>query len=317
MSNQIPFWEYMAKADKSQEILNEIPTAQMHPIAMEGFENPKKLMAVAVDGDIVATVSKQYKLVQHKTAFHPIFRGLHNVGSDYEFSLFMTDTKAFLNCYVDEIPENGQGIKLGFRAVNSIDGRTAIKYSMMSQLVEREKKKIIRSRTVVDVWGYRQVCSNGMKVRVPLEQHEELYLTYEKREKIEELLHMAENIAHVGDPEAKIEAVQYAVEAMALLKDPVAALIKKAKELNIDGEKEARGLIAQYIGKRMRDAIIRQYNEEGDKTLWGLYNAVTFVASHGVSVRTMNGLIDKSADMLMLAAEKTGDKNVGLQLPTK
>jgi hypothetical protein len=296
------FWEFIRQAENARESLEAIPKAKAATIEMKGLENPKELKAITVDGRIVATVSKHYKLVQHKTAFEPIFKALNKTATDYSFALFTTDTKGFLEVFVDEIPENGQGINLGFRAVNSIDGRTAIRYELLSEKVKRETNNVLYTETVVDVWGYRQVCSNGMKIRVPLESHEELRMRKEVREKVETLLRMATKVIHYGDAqdiEDKVKAVQYVVEAMALLKDPIARMIELAKERGIDGEAEARKLIGKYVGKRMREAIIRQWNENEEDNLWGLYNAVTYVASNvGVRTTTMNGLINGAAELL-------------------
>ncbi len=292
----------MKKADQTKEVLNGISKAKMIPISMKDVEvmpktvervtNPKKIQAVVVDGEIVATVSRHYKLVQHKDAFEPIFKSLHQTATPYEFALFQTDTKAFLKVFVDEIGDNGKGIKLGFEAMNSIDGRNAITYNMSSTKIER------KTRTVIEVVGYRLACKNGMKIRVPLAEAEEMKIEIkqEVKERVTELIRMATNIIHMGEVERKIEAVRYVVEAMTLLKEPISKIIENAKSKEI-GEKQSKELIAKYIGKRLSERIEEQFKQE-EQTLWGLYNAITNVASHGVKVPTMNGLLDRSAEML-------------------
>lgn len=288
------FWEYMSKAEKTAEVIDEIPKALLSSIRTNGAKNPKKIQAVVVDNEIVATVSRHYQLVQHKEAFDPVFKGLHAVGADYEFALMRTDTKAFLRLFVDEIPDNGDKIKLGFEVRNSIDGKNAISYLLISQKVKQFSEWI--QKEVVDVWGYRQICSNGMKVRVPLKSH--FVMVEKKREKIVNLISMASRIVHMGaDVQQKVEAVRYVVEAMALLKEPVAKIIECAKNQEI-GEKKAKELIAKYIGQRMSQRILQRFREEEEPSLWGLYNSITYLASHGVTVPTMNGLIDRSASML-------------------
>lgn len=278
------FHEYMQKAENSQEALNSIPTATVETIRMNGKMNPKEIKAVIVGDRIVATVSKHYKLVQHRTAFQPILDGLHTTATDYNFALFVSDAKAYLKIFCDEVPDNGSGIRLGFDAINSLNGKSAIHYLFRSENVTK----------VVEVVGYRQVCSNGMKIRVPLEQAE--FVRPEVREKVEALLTLSQKITHMGNPEEKISAVKYVVEAMSLLKEPVALIIKKAKDVKV-GDEEAKKLIKKYIGKRLSGRILGQFDEE-EQTLWGLYNSITFVASHGVKATTMNGLIDRSAEML-------------------
>lgn len=122
------------------------------------------------------------------------------------------------------------------------------------------------------------------------------FVRREIREKIESLISMSEAIAHLGDVKHKIEAVQYVVEAMVLLKEPISLIIKKAKSILI-GKKDAKKLIGVYVGKRMSEAIYSQFHEE-EQSIWGLYNAITYVASHGVKPTTMNGLINSGAELL-------------------
>lgn len=304
-AENLTFWDYMKHKDETQSVLNEIPKAVLFDIShvntAEGIvqlRNPQKIKAVVLEENegkrIVATVSRHYKLVQHKTAFEPIFKALHDTGTDYSFALFQTDTKAFVKVFVDEIGDNGSGIKLGFEAMNSIDGRGAINYTLMSSEIKRQTTRTI------EVVGLRLACKNGMKVRVPLDQAEEIKIEIrtEVQEKVRELLKMATNIIHMGENiEEKTKAVQYVVEAMTLLKEPIAQIIKNAKEKQI-GEQDAKFLIGKYIGKRLSEKIYEQFQNE-DQTIWGLYNAITYVASHGdVKESTMNGLLNKSADLL-------------------
>jgi hypothetical protein len=51
------------------------------------------------------------------------------------------------------------------------------------------------------------------------------------------------------------------------------------------------------VGKRLSTQIYNQFYDE-EQTIWGLYNAITNIASHGVQPTTMNGLINKAADLL-------------------
>jgi hypothetical protein len=284
----------MRKAEETKKTLENIPKASLQTITAtkEGkIENNKEIKAVVVDKRIVATVSKNYKLVQHKDAFSPIFNGLHQTATPYEFSLFQTDTKAFLNVFVDEIGDNGSGIKLGFRVINSIDGRNAISYALSAKNIERQ--------TTIELVGYRLVCQNGMKIRVPLDQAEFLKLEKNVTEKITELIKMATRIVHMGteqEIQQKMEAVQYVTEAIGLLKEPIELIISKAKKIKVD-EEMMKSLIKTYVGKRMSQRILEQFAKEKGN-LWGAYQAFTQVASHGCTVPTMNGLLNKSAIML-------------------
>jgi hypothetical protein len=288
------YWEYMRRANETKEVLESIPIASLQTITateVGNIQNPRNMKAVVVGNRIVASVSKNYQLVQHKDAFKPVFDGLHQTGTPYEFALFQTDTKAFLNVFVDEIGDNGSGIKLGFRVINSIDGRNAISYAIKSETIERS--------TTIELVGYRLACQNGLKIRVPLSEATELRLEKKVVEKVEELIRMATRIVHMGTEQeikAKMEAVQYVTEAMALLKEPVALIIKKAKNKQI-GEEMARKLVSLYVGKRMSNRILERFKEE-EQSIWGIYQAVTFCGSHDCSIPTMNGLINSAANML-------------------
>jgi hypothetical protein len=288
------FWEYMRRANETKEVLDNIPTASLQTITateVGTIQNPRNMKAVIVNGGIVASVSKNYQLVQHKDAFKPVFDGLHQTGTPYEFALFQTDTKAFLNVFVDEIGDNGSGIKLGFRVINSIDGRNAISYAIKSETIERS--------TTIELVGYRLACQNGLKIRVPLSEATELRLEKKVVEKVEELIKMATRIVHMGTEQeikAKMEAISYVTEAVSLLKEPIAIIMKKAKNKQI-GEEEAKRIIALYLGKRMNKQIIERFKEE-EQSIWGIFQAVTNIASHGCSIPTMNGLINNSATML-------------------
>lgn len=290
MSELITYWEYMRKAEETKNTLDAIPTASLQTItntAQGAIKNPKNIMGVIVDGRIVGTVSKRYRLVQHKDAFAPIFNGLHQTATPYEFSLFQTDTKAMLNVFVDEIKENGSGIKLGFKAINSINGETAINYAMAANSIT----------STLEIVGYRLVCQNGMKIRVPLDQAE--FMKLEKVERVRELIRMAAKILHLGTEEAikqKMEAVQYVTEAISLLKEPIALMIQKAKNKMVT-EQEIKLMVAKYIGKRMSKKIIERFAME-DQSLWGAYCAVTYISSHDCTIPTMNGLLNSSAIML-------------------
>jgi len=80
-------------------------------------------------------------------------------------------------------------------------------------------------------------------------------------------------------------------------RDPVARIIDKAQTREI-GNQEAAELIKKYVGKRMFQKVYNQFSYESSD-LWGLYNAVTYVASHdNIAQSTSNGLLVKAAGML-------------------
>jgi hypothetical protein len=288
------YWEYMRRANETKEVLDNIPTASLQTITateVGNIENPKTMKAVVVGNRIVASVSKNYQLVQHKDAFKPVFDGLHQTGTPYEFALFLDDVKASLSVFCDEVGDNGSGIKLGFKVANNLDGRGALRYLIKSQSVTRS--------TTFELVGYRLACQNGLKIRVPLAEAEELRIEKKVVEKIEELIKMATRIVHMGteqEMKQKLAAIGYVVEAVSLLKQPIETIIKKAKNKQI-GEAEAKELIGKYVGRRMSNRILERFKEE-EQSLWGIYMAATYTGSHDCSIPTMNGLINSSAKML-------------------
>jgi hypothetical protein len=144
--------------------------------------------------------------------------------------------------------------------------------------------------------GYRQVCANGMKLRVPL--HEAEIVKVEERMQIEKLLESHAVIRHTTNANTKLQMIQLAVEAMQIMKEPVARMIRAARGTPIAKE-YAKQLIGEYIGKRLHEEILAQYSNE-EQNIWGLYNAITNVASHNseIAQSTANGLINNSAIML-------------------
>ena len=105
---------------------------------------------------------------------------------------------------------------------------------------------------------------------------------------------------HNSLAEAKLEELQYTVEAFLLMKNPLRRIIEKAQSIEMHKEK-AEELIEKYIGKRKLDKVMEQYGNE-ERTLWGLFNAVTFIASRGFEknevARKFNTVLEKAATML-------------------
>jgi len=250
-------------------------------------------IGIAVENELVGVVSPRYMLVQHKQAFEPIVKGLDNFNIEYKWNLFTHKGKAWLSVIVDNA-EAADSVRIGFRAMNSVDGSTAIKYSFAMERVHR----------YVELVGYRQVCDNGMIIRVPLDKAD--IIRPELQEQVKELLSKHAKIIHTGDKSKEIQAVQYVVEAVTLLKEPVARIIEIAQNRKI-GQQEAIDLIRKYIGKRMVQRVRNRFAYE-NPDLWGLYNAVTYVASHDrIAQSTSNGLLVKAADLLEQEISAKGD----------
>lgn len=281
------YFQALQKSQNAQNLIESLPKATLTPIEIEGAENSSNFKASVVDSDIVGVVTGKYVLVQHSEAFSPIIKALDNAGEDYNCSVWHKKGKAGLRVITGT--ESADGVKLGFQALNSVDGTTSLRYNFTMR----------REMSFIEVVGYRLACQNGMVMRVPMDEAE--FVSKETRVEIQNLMTKLFSIAHVGDAKAKAAQVQYIVEALALLKVPVTAMIEKAKTVDIL-PKEAELLLAKYIGKRLSDKCLYQYRRDKAKEgegLWSLYNSVTFVASHGdISESGKKSLLDNSADLL-------------------
>jgi hypothetical protein len=274
-----------------QEAIDSIPLATRHRISVHAGMNETSLMtevdtaryhAIVSENEVVSIVSPRYLLVQHKEAFEPIAKGLDAMNIPYQHNLFTFKGKSWLSVLVANTIDS---VSIGFKAMNSVDGTTALKYSFA----------LTKFKSWIKLVGYRKACANGMIIRVPLDRAE--FVQAEVRTKVEKLLEQNQRIVHMGDKDKEIEAVQYIVEAVSLLSGSVAKIIEKAQSREI-GAKEAKELIAKYVGKRMAQKIYNRFAFE-NPSLWGLYNSITNVASHeDIAESTSNGLLLKASTML-------------------
>ena len=250
-----------------------------------------KKKAIMVNGKCVAVLSKGYKTTQHAEAFHPIREGLALRNVNYQYSLWSTDRLAKFAVYVGEAND---GVKFGFRCINSFDGSSAIHFGFSAHR-KIEELKIVEKNHVL-VWGYRQTCSNGMIMKIPLKTCK--YLDAEKVTRIQTLLGIRSRIVHTGKVEEKLEAVQYTVEAFTLLKNPLDMMIMDAQNTQITAEM-AQEMIGKYVTRRKMDKYLEAFGHE-EKTLWGLYNALTAMASHdeGLTERKREKMLERASTML-------------------
>jgi hypothetical protein len=282
------YWNALEQSKNAQGLIGSLPTAKLVPIELEEAENTSGYHASVVGGVIVGMVTKKYALVQHAEAFMPIITALDNAGEEYQVSVWDKRGKAGLRVITGRLAADG--VKLGFQVLNSVDGTTSINYNFWMNR---------QSDSHIEIVGYRLSCKNGMVMRVPLDEAE--FVKPELKAQIQMLMKKLFSISHVGDAKAKAQQVQYIVEALTLLKEPVATMIEKSKTIGIL-PKEAEMLLAKYVGQRLSKKCLFQFRmdkiKEGDK-LWSLYNAITYVASHdGVSDSSKKSLLDNSADML-------------------
>lgn len=283
----------LQNGENINQAISELPKAEdMKLYAGEFYQDVPnfKTIKVGFQGKehFVYCPTTRYKLVQHEEAFRPIIEGLTQAGqTNFKFSLINNEKFASLRIHVSG--EGYDSVSLGFDVTNSFDGSEAISYGF----------KTLRNQKWIELVGYRQVCSNGMKIRVPLDQAE--FIRPELREKVTELLEHHARILHTSKVFEKIELMQYVVEAMSLLKEPVEAIIKKSQTFKLLDKERAEELIKKHVGERYKKKIMAKYMDDiEDNSLWSLYNAITNFASHtdDLKVVTRENLLDKASTML-------------------
>ncbi len=295
--------------ERLRQAVTQLPLVSWTPIYRGDNNQPikgKKLMLS--DGQPVGIVSKKYKEVQHYEAFGKILDGIEKLDDTQKTKIKYTITNnkamAWMGVMVNQA---GDGINYGFRAINSYDGKSALRYDM--KVNNNVRRTFWKTEKYVTLWGVREICNNGMKVNVPLEW--DLIITPEEKLIVENLLKQSKRILHMKDPHKEIEGIQYLVEAMVLLEKPLTKMVNMAKAAKIENLDKAKQLITKYIGRKTAEHIIDSYTNDPDKSLWGLYNSVTFTATHRTYTKgTMEKLLDKSAVMLETCLRKPEEINI-------
>jgi hypothetical protein len=291
---QMNFW-VMEPAENINKRIAELPTAtEVELIRADTKKVVETRKAIVVNDTIVNTPTEKYVLVQHEGAFRPIVEGLTVSGvKDFTFSLWHTLGRANLNIMIGEAKD---GVKYGFKITNSYDGSHAIRFGY--EATKRESYVEIVEKEHVTLWGYRQVCSNGLKIKVPLKSVK--YLDAVQRERIKVLLGGKKSMKHLGsDLKDKVTSLQYVVEAMLLLKGPLNMMIIDAQRYKLN-KNQAEKLIEKYVMQRKIDMFMDQFESQRGNDLWSLYNAVTWIASHrkDLSIKQRERYMDKASNLL-------------------
>ena len=284
----------MQPAEQVNEALASLPVGELKDVFLykENAEGKKvgsaisNFKGIVVNGKCIAVPTDKYVLKQHSEAFRPIVEGLTVSGvAQFEFVTWATDKYANISIVVGE---GNDTVKFGFKANNRLDGHGAIHFGFEGY----------NQTETVELWGFRQVCSNGMVVRVPLNEKWD-YVDTVTSTKIKQLLSETAKITHIGiNVDSKLQAIQYVVEAFLLLKPALNKMIDEAQDYTLSKD-EAKKLIKLYVGKRRMDRYMELYGKE-EQTLWGLYNSITFLASHDVNLTqgTRDSLLGNAADLL-------------------
>jgi len=289
----------MLKAENINLELDKLPTAkQLKVFAVDDEQNINhtayKIMEVTENNGKKHYINpnKNYALVQHKEAFRPIVEALVTSGvKDFDFMTYANAKKAELDLYVDGEVNKSEGVRIGINCANSLDGHSTLKYGF-------ELNSFSKS---IEVVGYRQVCKNGLKIKVPL--NEATIFKLEEVTKLRALISEATRLRHTSGVFNKIELIKYSIEAIAILKKPVEAMINYSKAFKIEHAEVLKKLIKRHVGRRFMAKVRDTYETENtcSSDLWGLYNAITYVASHDESISdtARETLLDKGANMLL------------------
>ncbi len=284
--------------------LNELPSASLVNLYYNGneFKEVEGKKGVMQNDEIIAVVSKHYQLIQHRDAFKQALEQLE-VPEDAKISCSWYKGKASMNVFFDELKINDGklGIDMAFQIKNSYDGSTALGLSVKKNLIEKGDKYIV-------FYGLRQICSNGMKIKVPLAEMmpEEIEkLNPEKDVIAEEKQDIINNISkefrgsvkHMGK---KFEMKYLNLFQMAKLAVPlIEKKIKEAMADKITDVEFIRWLDKMEFSQKAIDGILVRYNSEKELTRWGAYNAITAYASHDVnSKRQEERLLDKAWELV-------------------
>lgn len=286
----------LRNAEEFNSTMAQLPVAEEYLLFATDKEFDNRIQdnnrkAIIVNNKLIDTPSKYYKVVQHSEAFRPIVEGLTLTGSsDFKFSVFYNNKIAELNLFTTSITDGMSDIFLGFKVKNSFNRSTKVSYGMT----------LSSGHQYIEIVGYRKVCSNGMMMRVPLEQAE--IIQPELRQKIESLIQKGFAFKHSAGVYEKIENIQYIVEAMSLLKAPIKATIDRAKNFTFEDKTKVEELLIRHFKERVMHKIMSRYNSdlttEGDN-LWSLYNAITYEASHGeISISKKNNMLEGASNVL-------------------
>lgn len=250
--------------------------------------------AIVVNDQVVNIVSDRYALVQHSEAFRPIIEGLVLSGvKDFQYGIWNDAKRAKMNVYVGEAQD---GVKFGFNVANTFDSSSPLTVGY-SAYQKEDTVEIVEKEHVL-VWGYRQVCANGMVVRVPLKATK--YLDAVQVTHIKELITKAQSIKHMkGVMNKKLQQVQFITEAILLLQSPLNMMIIDSQKFKVTPE-QAELLIKKYVGQRMIDKTLENFRQEQGNDLWSLYNSITYFASHepALTISRRENFLKKAGNML-------------------
>lgn len=341
-----------------QHLAETLPTAETRPIEAvkenilsDGQERigTKLWRSVVVNNEIVSVVGKNYRLVQHYDAFMPILHGLEK--EKIQNVLIRTDhhkAHAAMDVMLDD--NVADSVRIGYRVRNSHDGKHSLSYSFSAEKVQRSIQMVEHKQEVkegdaprkggyrfIELVGFRQTCSNGMKIRIPIASVDpakanaslgkpsdhvfgegrewiETVITevWKEPQMIENVLQIARHYAkvvHIGKANDKVVEQEKAVQALALLRSPIQQLILRAKECKMVEEDIEVALTSRFGSRKCSQMISKLEQHEGIANAWDVYNCMTNFATHiATKVNDKNMIQDRAADFLVTLVIDTGQR---------
>jgi hypothetical protein len=234
-----------ASLDEVGERVLHLSQAETREVSVQGLPTPQYMGIWNTSKDVLESIqSKDYRLVQHGEAFSPIVETLQMAGyKNAKTRIYEGNGKAVMTLLFPEIkvvPKDGNELMLGFMAKNSYNGSLAVS---------------------IEGYGFRGICSNGMILG-------------------KSLLGSFREI-HMGRQHSTIRTSIHAfMEEIATRIPRVKTAIDMAIEEELTPELAKIVLEKVGFGTRRVEQFAEVYNQTQEPSRFGLYNAVTYFASH-------------------------------------
>lgn len=284
---------------------DSLPVAGEAPIFMERagsnakIEDKKAIFNIAT-GEIYCIASKGYVLAQHKDVFAEVLNAMRVEPQSPSVGYQVTGGRACMDVFTDKLIDDGKmGIKVGVRVWNSYDKTTALglKYSQTA---------FDKTNRVIVFYGQRLICSNGMKILVPLSQMKAAEIDklgasdIVAKEKYEEMASQINaHVVHYGKKkfEAKFIEWQGAVySAYGYIQDS----IMSARGTGITLAEFSKKIEEMALPKRVIENLIDEFRRAGAENRWDAYNVITAYASHKIkNINRQDDYLEKAWGLMV------------------
>ena len=262
----------LSPAEKREVWIEKYGTTELEKLSKaRALVNPR-------NGYVYDVVSNRYALIQHKDAFKPVLETLKTMGKNQVRAEFIQNKgRAWMSIVFPEttINDGQDGIEMGIQMKNSYESGMSLQITSTRSYYEGR---------FLTFFGYRRVCSNGMMVRVPwteinkgakVDEIRKEYVT----EKEVGLGSFSTRIWHSGSSEKKMEQISRIVKTLTDCIPYIQTLVDKARQHHLEPEEASKMLEGIGLGKRMVEKVMKLYAND-EQSRFGLYNSVTYYASH-------------------------------------